>query len=124
MSQPYPWIHNQGKGYNFASDIISVGGLHTKLWAPKFAGVPTLGILGLGSPETKWHLSVGFMARHKIYYKGEDGGFPQVRTVVSLVNPCLPVARPCIKVLQLGTNQLIVWFVHVCVSKWIAYQFS
>ncbi len=26
------------KGYNFASDLISIGGLHTKLWAPKITG--------------------------------------------------------------------------------------
>jgi hypothetical protein len=32
------------KGYNFASDLISIGGLHTKLWGPKVAGVLTLGI--------------------------------------------------------------------------------
>jgi hypothetical protein len=41
-------------------------------------GVLILGISGipLGSPETKWHLGVGHMARHKVYYKGEGGGFP------------------------------------------------
>jgi hypothetical protein len=25
---------------------------------------------------TKWHLGVSPMARHKVYYKGEGGGFP------------------------------------------------
>ncbi len=44
--------------------------------------------------ETKCHLDVGLMERHKIYYKGEGGGFPQVHVVVSLVSPSLPVARP------------------------------
>jgi hypothetical protein len=41
------------KGYNFALDLISIGGLQTKLWAPKAAKVPTLGIseLPLGSPR-------------------------------------------------------------------------
>jgi len=34
----------QNKGYNFASKFISIGGLHTKLWAPKVAGIPILGI--------------------------------------------------------------------------------
>jgi hypothetical protein len=48
------------------------------------------------------------MARHIIYYKGEGGGFPQVRAVVSLVSLWLPVARPCTKVLQLCINQLVV----------------
>jgi hypothetical protein len=51
-------------------------------------GVPTLGISGLpfGSPETKCHLDVGLMERHKVYYKGEGGGFPQVQAMVSLVS--------------------------------------
>jgi hypothetical protein len=33
------------------------------------------------------------MAKHKVYYKGEGGGFPQVRVVVSLMSLSLPVAR-------------------------------
>jgi hypothetical protein len=53
--------------------------------------------LSLGSSETKWHLGVGLVARHREYYKGEDGGFPQVQAVVSLVSSCLPVVRPCTK---------------------------
>jgi hypothetical protein len=28
------------EGYNFASDFTSIGGVHTKLWAPKVMGVP------------------------------------------------------------------------------------
>jgi len=59
-------------------------------------GVPSLGISGLpfGSPETKCHLDVGLVEKHKVYYKGEGGGFPQVRAVVSLVSLSLLVARP------------------------------
>jgi uncharacterized membrane protein len=43
------------KNYNFASNVISIGSFHTKLWAPKIVGIPILGISGLpfGSPETK-----------------------------------------------------------------------
>jgi hypothetical protein len=69
--------------------------LHTKLWGSKVVGVSTLGILGLpfGNLETKCHLDVGFVERHRVYYKGEGGDFPQVRGVVSLVSPSLPVAR-------------------------------
>jgi hypothetical protein len=37
------------------------------------------------------------MARHRVYYKGEGDGFPQVRAVVSLVSPSLPVVRPSTK---------------------------
>jgi len=37
------------------------------------------------------------MANHRVYYKGEGGGFPQVQAVVSLMNSNLFVARPNIK---------------------------
>jgi len=69
------------------------------LWGSKVARVPTLIILELplGSPRTKNHLDVGLVERHKVYYKGEGGGFPQVRVVVSLVSPSLPVTHPSIK---------------------------
>jgi hypothetical protein len=50
--------------------------------------------LPLGSPETKCHLDVGLVERHKIYYKGEGGGFPQIQAMVSLMSPSLHVARP------------------------------
>ncbi len=83
------------KGYNFTSDLILIEGLHTKLWALKIMGVPILGISGLplGSLGTKCHLGANPMAMHKIYYKGEGGGFPQVRVVVSLMSSCLPMVR-------------------------------
>jgi len=32
------------EGYNFTLDLISIGGLHVKLWGHKVVGVPTLGI--------------------------------------------------------------------------------
>jgi hypothetical protein len=81
------------KGYNFSLDLIAIRGLNTKLWGPKVARVPTLGILGLafGSFGTKCHLDVALMERHRVYYKGEGGGFPQVRAVVSLMSPSLLV---------------------------------
>jgi len=68
------------KGYNFALDLYWIEDMHTKLSTPKVVGVPNVGILGfrLGSPMTKWHLGAGPMARHRVYYKGEGGGFPQV----------------------------------------------
>jgi hypothetical protein len=110
------------KGYNFAFDLISIWGLHAKLWAPKVAGVPILAISGLplGSPETKCHLDVGLVERHKVYYKGEGGGLPQVRVVVSLVSlSCLWfVLAP--KVFQLCTNHFVlvlwrpVWINEAC----------
>jgi hypothetical protein len=35
------------EGYNFILKLISIRGLHTKLWAPKVAKVPIVGILEL-----------------------------------------------------------------------------
>jgi hypothetical protein len=42
-------------------------------------------------------LGASLMARHREYYKGEGGGFPQAWVVVSLVNLCLLMVRPCTK---------------------------
>jgi hypothetical protein len=83
------------KRYNFALDLTSIGGLHAKLWVPKVEGIQDVGILGLplGSPKTKCHLDVGFVERHKVYYKGEGGGFSQVWAVVNLVSLSLPVVH-------------------------------
>jgi hypothetical protein len=87
------------EGYNFALVCFSIGGLHTKLWVSKVVGVPILRISGLqlGNLRTKWHLGVGLVAKHRVYYKGEGGGFPQVWVVVSLMSLCLHVAYLCTK---------------------------
>jgi len=63
------------KGYKFVLDLISIRGLHTKLWGPKVIGVPTLAISGLpfGSFEIKCNLNVGLMERNRVYYKREGG---------------------------------------------------
>ncbi len=49
--------------------------------------------LPLGSPKTKCHLDVSLVEKHKVYYKGEGGGFPQVRAMLSVVSLRLPMAR-------------------------------
>jgi len=103
----YRW-KNLDEDYNFALDFISIGGLHTKLWGPKvpkIVGVPTLGIsrFPFGSPGTKCHLDVGLVKRHKVYYKGEGGGFLQVQAVmnfVSFMSLSLPVVCPSTKNVQ------------------------
>ncbi len=51
----------------------------------------------LGNPRTKSHLDVAPVESCNVYYKGEGGGFPQVRTVVSFVSPKLHLARPSTK---------------------------
>ncbi len=62
-------LKNLDKGYNFSSDLISIKGMHAKLWASKVAKVPVVGISGLplGNPETKWHLGAYPVTKHKIY---------------------------------------------------------
>jgi hypothetical protein len=80
-----------------------------KLWGPKIARIPILAILGLplGNLGTKSNLDVGLVERHKIYYKGEGGGFPQVHAMMSLVNPSCPWFVLAPKVLQLCINHLV-----------------
>jgi len=104
----HPW-KAFSEGYNFASDLILIEKLHTKLWGSKVVGVLTLAILGLplGSLGTKSHLDVGLVERHIIYYKGEGGGFPQVQAIVNLVSPSCPWLILAPKVLQLCTNHLV-----------------
>ncbi len=43
--------------------------------------------LQLGSPGKKSHLDVASVESCREYYKGEGGGFPRVRAVVSQVSP-------------------------------------
>jgi hypothetical protein len=52
MCATYLW-KNLDKGYNFALDFNSIGGLHKKLWASKMARLLILGILGLLTWEYK-----------------------------------------------------------------------
>jgi hypothetical protein len=57
------------------------------------------------------------MAKHRVYYKGEGDVFPQVWAMVSLMSLCLPAAVLTPKAFKLRINQLVVWFVQVCVSN-------
>jgi hypothetical protein len=87
-------------------------------------GNPIVGILELplGSPETKWHLGVSLVARHIVYYKGEGGAFPQVRSVVNLVSLCLLVARPCTKMFyapKCSKHTLTNLLFGLCKSVWV-----
>jgi hypothetical protein len=80
------------ESYNFVLDRIAIGDLLAKLWGFKVPGIPFGAIPGLPrrSPGKNSHLDVGSVESHRVYYKGEGGGFPQVRAVVSLVCPCCP----------------------------------
>jgi hypothetical protein len=89
-----------------------IEGLHKKLCALKVTGVSVDAISGLpfGSPGTKSHLDVAPVERHRVYYKGEGGGFPQVWAVVSLVCPSCPWFVLTPKVLQVCTNHFVLVF--------------
>jgi len=71
----------------------------------------------LGAPGEKSHLDVGSVANHKVYYKGEGGGFPQVQVVVSLVCPCYSWLVLAPQVFQLCTNHFV-WV--VCRPVWVS----
>jgi hypothetical protein len=88
------WWEALDEGYNFASDLITIGGLHRKLCVLKVTRVLVVGISGLsfGSPGTKSHLDVALVESCRIYYMGEGGGFPRVRAVVSFMSLESPVA--------------------------------
>jgi hypothetical protein len=94
------------KGYNFVLDVTSIGGLKKKLWASKVTKVPISKILGFSTSGSRDKMTFGCspVANKKEYYKGEGGGFPQVRVMVILwihVCPwfvCAPkVHKKCIK---------------------------
>ncbi len=76
--------------------------------------------LPLESPGKKCYLDVGLVERHKVHYKGEGGGFPQVRVILSLVSPNCLWLFLAPKVLQLCTNHFVlvlcklVWVVEAC----------
>jgi len=91
--------------------------------ARKIMGPQNCGSPNFGNSRTKCHLDVGLVERHRVYYKGEGGGFPQVRAVVSLVSPSCPWLVLAPKVLQLCTNHLVfglcklMWIVDACHSS-------
>ncbi len=106
------------ESYNFALDRIAIGGLLAKLWGSKVPRVlfGTISGLSRGSPRKNSHLDVASVENCKVYYKGEGGGFPQVRAVVSLVCPCCPWLVLAPRVLQLCTNHFV-WV--VCRPVWV-----
>jgi len=114
----YPW-KALDESYNFSLDRTSIAGLIAKLWGSKVARVPVGGISGLplGSPGKKSHLDVASVESCRVYYKGEGGGFPQVRAVVSLVCPCCPWLVLAPRVLQLCINRFV-WV--VCRPVWMS----
>jgi len=107
------------ESYNFASNRLTIRGLLAKLWGSKVVRVPFGAISGipLGSPRKNSHLDVASMESCRVYYKGEGGGFPQVRAVVNLVCPCCPWLVLAPSVLQLCINHFV-WV--VCRPVWVS----
>jgi hypothetical protein len=83
---------------------------------PKVPGIQTRTISrrSLGSLGTKAHLDVALVEWRRIYYMGKGGGFPQVRAVVSQMNPELPMACPSTKgALKCELTNLLVGLMQV-----------
>jgi hypothetical protein len=104
------------KGYNFASDLTSIGGLHIKLWASKVVGVLILG------QNDIWLLApwpnIKYIIKGKVVVSLKSGPWwiLWVRVYSWFVR------AP--KVFEMRINQLVVWFVLVCVSNWFTCQSS
>jgi hypothetical protein len=108
------------ENYKFALDFIPIGGLSKELWPCKVARAQTETVSGLllESPRIKNHSDVGAIERRIKYYMGEGGGFPRVRTMVSLVSLELPVACPNTKgAPKSELTNLLVGLIQVQVSK-------
>jgi hypothetical protein len=70
-----------------------------KVIVPQSCGTLNLGDFGTPTWESRDKKSFRCHSRGwcRVYYMGEDGGFPRIWAVVSLVNPKLPVACPSTK---------------------------
>jgi hypothetical protein len=100
------------ESYNFGSNLVSIRVRGEKLWTPKVPGVQTGTVSGLhfGGPGKKNHLDVASARSCREYYKGEGGGFPRVRAVVSQVSLSCPWFIPTPKGCRMSSNQLVVGF--------------
>jgi hypothetical protein len=80
---------------------------------------PNFGDFGTPTWESwdKKPFGCGLWASHRVYYKGEGGGFPQVWAIVSLMCPCCPWLVLAPKVLQLCTNHLVL---VLCTPVWVS----
>jgi hypothetical protein len=90
-----------------------------KVMVLQSCGSPNLGDFGtpIWESQDKKPFGCGPMERCRVYYKGEGGGSPQVRAMVSLMCPCCPWFVLAPKVLQLRTNHLV-WV--LCRLVWVS----
>jgi hypothetical protein len=93
-----------------------------KVMCLQSCGSPRCGNFGTPTWESqdKKSFACGPVESCRVYYKGENGGFPQVQAVVSLVCPSCPWFVLAPKVLQLCTNHFVlvlcrsVWVIEAC----------
>ncbi len=99
------------ENYNFGWNLVPIRAWSEKLWTPKVPGVQTGTVSGLhfGSPGKKSHSDVASARSYREYYKGEGGGFPQVRAV-SQVCPSARGLSQHPKGCKMSSNQLVVGF--------------
>jgi hypothetical protein len=104
------------KGYNFSFDLISIKGLHTKLWYFKVVKASILlefrdSHLGVPRQNDIWVLALWPGIENTTRWKVVV--VPKFRSWWILwVCVCLWFVHAP-KVFQLRTNQLVVWFLHV-----------
>jgi hypothetical protein len=66
------------KGYNFISNLITIRGLHAKLWTPKVTRVLTMGISGLPFGSQDSHLGPTWEFRDKMPFGCGPHGKTQI----------------------------------------------
>jgi hypothetical protein len=108
-------LERSQRGYNFASDLISIEGLDSKLWVPKVViqdfclkvlGQNAIWVLVLW-PGTK------YIIKGKVVASPKFGPWWVLWVWICTWFTLTP------KALKLYTNQLVVWFVQVRVSDWL-----
>ncbi len=77
------------ESHNFGWGLVPIRVRGEELWPSKVPGLQPGTVSGLhfGSPNKMCHSDVTFAISCREYYKGEDGGFPRIRAMVSLVCP-------------------------------------
>jgi hypothetical protein len=104
--------------YNFVLDLISIGGLQTKLWVPKSweSQLREFQDSHLGVPRQNaiWMLVPWLTTKYTI--RGKVMASPKSEAWWVLWIRVCPWFILAPKMLQLCTNQLVVWFVQVHVN--------
>jgi hypothetical protein len=106
---PYVWVacdillESSGWGLQFCLKPHLNQRFAHKGVGPQSRGSPNFRNFEIHTWESweKCHLDAGLVTSHRIYYKAEGGGLPQVRAMVNLVNLSLFMVRPSSKNVQI-----------------------